>query len=775
MRRFTYTAMLLFGILSMMTSCQKEEWQEGMEGTVGRLTARKGALVTRSVPPNSNFEEDTRYRLWAYDAGGKYMFGESAGTENGLLAKESSGKYVEMDSDHAKLLRDKFEVYGFTDGKVYRDDEVVDEEPLEAEGTYDGPIYTVVYNPAIPEGYPDYLRAYLEYDREAGKTASVLEFRHILSRIRVQVIQQGSIIGGKENLTGVFDLKLHSAEIDGVYNNLNYDVRADRFTLPEGTQPKRRTLNKVAEGEPIIPAEAVTAPFSESFILPTLESDKDKPLKLRLVISGDDAMRFSSEKVPGDDGKYIVNVPLHDRINKGEDGNYSLPLIFEPNCSYMLRVVFTEDGIVLFTPMVYPWFDGETEGWEDGEGYEETQIGNTYLFDNLIWSDRNLGAEDYLPASEERFKKCTGFYYEFDRNIPFFPMKNENGILTDNLVERSDVYPVISHPTGRFQNPSQDGGKDNYITRPEDMHLIESGKKAGYYYSENNGFDTGLWKNVATQPVPPGWRLPTAVEFMGIFPSTPHAGNITFLKDLKFYNASNIGEGNSSDFWGDDEVEVMYIHVPNNKEFPNYPADDKYGVSSGPTTGNVLKVAYDPAPGYSSEYVISRAYPDEVGRPEQNIKYDTKWGIIYAIKKVGTDEAYRIRWHVENVVKGKNLYYMVIERFTATATDRLTYKDASAPDYYRNYNWSRPVAILYIPISGMIGDGAWRPGQLGNFGTETILATSDKGSQNNTYKTFRIKIDGDNRKNQFVFASEDRRNNGAQIRLVRESTYQPNR
>lgn len=774
MRRFTYTAMLLLGTLSMMISCQeKERYGEG-EGTVDRLTARKGTLVTRSIPPNSNFEENTRYRLWAYDAGGKYMFGKNAGMENGILAKESSGKYVEMDSDHAKLLRDKFEVYGFTDGKVYEDSEVVTGELLKAEGTYDEPIYTVTYNSNIPEGYPDYFRAHLQYDRAAGKTSSVLEFSHILSRIRVQVIQRGKIIGGKENLTGVFDLKLHSAEIDGVYDNLTYDVRADKFTLPESTRPKRRTLNKVAEGEPIIPAEAVTAPFSESFILPTLEINKDKPLKLRLVISGDDAGRFSSEPAEKA-GEYIVNVPLYDCINKGEDGDYSLPLVFEPNCSYMLRVVFTEDGIVLFTPMVYPWFDGETEGWEDGEGYEEIPLGNTYLFDNLIWSDRNLGAEDYLPANEERFKKCTGFYYEFDRNIPFFPMKNENGVLTDNLVERSTVYPVISHPTGRFQTPTQDGGRDNYITRPEDMHLIESGKKAGYYYSQNNGFDTGLWQNVATQPVPPGWRLPTAAEFMGIFPSTPHAGNITFLKDLKFYDASNIGESNGSDFLGDDEVKVMYIHVPNNNEFPNYPANDKYGNNAGPTAGNVIKADYDPAPGYNSEYIISRAYEDEIGKPEKKIKYDTQWGTIYAIKKVGTDEAYRMRWHVENVVKGKNLYYMVIERFTATATDRLTYKDANASDYYRNYNWSRPVAILYIPISGMIGDDAWRAGQLGNFGTETILATSDKGSRNNTYKTFRIKIDGDNRKNQFVFASEDRRNNGAQIRLVRESTYQPNR
>ncbi len=519
MRRFThYTALLLFGLLCTMASCQKEYEFRMQQDTDGRLTARKSALVTRSVLPNSNFEINTRYRLWAYKDG-SYMFNVD-GETNGILAKESSGKYIEMEQKYAKLLHESFNIYGFTDGQPHDDADVTD-ALLQADGDCDNPRYTIAYDGNINEGYTDYLRACLKYDRESGLTSSVMEFKHILSRIRVQVIQQG-VPGEDGKLTGFYDdLKLHSAEITGVYDKYDYDVSGDKFSLSQGEEKRSRVLKNVANGEDIILAEAVTAPFSESLILTTLECEQDEPLTLKLVISGSDAKHFSKTANPENTDQYIVSVPLNDRINKDEEGKYTLPLVFRSNCSYMLRVVFAEDGVVLFTPLVYPWFDGETDKWENGEGYEEQNLGNTYLFGNLIWSDRNLGADDYLPENEKRFLKCTGFYYQFGRNIPYFPMNNNNGVLTNNLVNGTNVYPMISHPQGRLHAPS-DNNINAYIMKLEDLESsIASGKLAGYR-TPNGGFDTGLWDKVATQPAPPGWRLPTQEEFLGIMPSTPH-------------------------------------------------------------------------------------------------------------------------------------------------------------------------------------------------------------------------------------------------------------
>lgn len=144
-----------------------------------------------------------------------------------------------------------------------------------------------------------------------------------------------------------------------------------------------------------------------------------------------------------------------------------------------------------------------------------------------------------------------------------------------------------------------------------------------------------------------------------------------------------------------------------------------------------------------------------------------------------------MRWRVVNTDQSLsgNYYTLVIERYAATDTDRLSY-DKNAPNYYRKYDWDRPTAVLYIPIVGMIGEAQWeeRSGKLGNFGVETIFATSEKGGQYSdkgqiyeTYKTYRIKLYGTNNRNQYLYPAADRRGSGTQIRLVRESTYQPDR
>ena len=147
-------------------------------------------------------------------------------------------------------------------------------------------------------GYPDYYRAYLEYDSEnENKTSPIMEFKHILSRVRVQVIQQdnGQASGGNDKEGLYQSLRLHAVELQGVYDTETYNVRQGAFSSP--VNQTSRILREVAEGEDIIPAEASTAPFSESYIFPTLEQDKEKALILRLTIGGDDASNTQLNQV----------------------------------------------------------------------------------------------------------------------------------------------------------------------------------------------------------------------------------------------------------------------------------------------------------------------------------------------------------------------------------------------------------------------------------------------------------------------------------------------
>lgn len=779
MRRFAYTALCVVGMLCALASCQNDELTDSFSESADRLTARKGELLTRSVPPNSYFPENTRYRLWAYDGNSNYLFDQT----NGVLGRESGRHYVEMNQQYAKFMRDKFVAYGFTDGVSYENTDV-SENLLSATGTSEHPQVKVSYNPKSEKGYPDYLRAYLDYDRKAGKTSSVMEFKHILSRIRVQVIQQGIKDEQSGQEKGIFDLKLHQISIEGVYDELSYDIIEGKFLKPEASvSPMNRILKDITDGSDIMPTDKIL----ETYIHPTVDLDTTKCLQIKLIISGKDAKKFADKDASSKDDKYTVTINLTNRMKPGEDGKYNTPLVFRPNCAYMLRMVFTQDGIILFTPTVYPWFDGETDVQEGDEWYEEQALGNTMLFDNLIWSDRNLGAEDFFPANKERYEKCTGFFYQFGRNIPYFPMEKINEVLTDKLVDGTQVYPVVSHAQGRLQGNDWKTDLKHFILKPEDINEgITNGRSLGYAVYGLK--DSNLWDKVEDQPVPPGWRLPTQQEFFGIMPTTPHAGNITFLKNLKYFGPGNIGNDESEDFYQDNDVDVIYIHVPNDSKFPNYPEDDKYlsymtnkdnqkeKIVSGPTSKNVITQPGDPYGNYHSEYLISRRYPDETGKPihETNEKgKSTLWGTIYGIKKVGTNEAYRMRWHIKRAEENTDLYYLVIERFTATAKDRLS-RHENDPNYYRKFDWNRPVAVLYLPINGIVGDNAWKAGEFQIFGKEVIFATSEE-QDDNGFKTFRIKIGGTVRNNQFIYPAVDRKGTGAQIRLVRESTYQPNR
>ena len=822
LKRWTYTALALCGAWGTMISCQQADLSGMPDGEDdGRLRACKSALITRSVPPNAYFEENRAYRLWAYrleeDTDGTYLFTEAP---NGVLGKESTRHYIQMPETYTKELRDAFHIYGFTDDEaVLTEDNTDNDKILPSDpGSGEHPTYTIAYDPNLPQGYKEYYRADLKYVADdKTKTSPVMEFKHILSRVRVQVIQQDQKSAGisNEDKRGVYDLQLHAAELQGVYGTLVYDVRADKFSLPDGeTKGNRRLKGLGNEGQDIIPVEddKEINPFSESFVFPTLDEDKTKKnfMTLRLTISGKDAAKFPVTLADGgtetDDGttRYYLDVQLYDSYaGKGT------PLVFEANYSYMLRVVFAKTGVVTFVPEVYPWFDGETDGWTaSGEGYEEQVLGNTQLFNNLIWADRNLGAKDYYPIDRERFEKCTGYYYQFGRNIPYFPMKKEGELLTEWVEEDTDVYPVVSDPAGRLHEPRVPtdldrssikayAGKENsasipFVTELEKMlpDEIASKQQELGYNGWSNGFNTSLWNDVLTQPTPPGWRLPTQEELYSIFPTNTASGNITMMKTVNWDGESEAKGGQYFNDWP--ESKVLYVRIPTDQK--NHPFYPDYGGRSGsdnsvngvgqsypqgqcPGSSYIWEPEGDPAPGDSSEYIISKKHPGECFKiPRAPDAHQV--ATIYAIKKVGTPGAYRMRWRVvcidENA--GSYGYYaLVIERFTATADDRLSYRETD-PDYFYNYDWTRPVAILYLPISGIIGDTGWcaRTGRLGNFGTEMALLTSEAG-KGNTVKTYHIKIIGSDNLNQCIFPAMHRRGTGAQIRLVRETTYQPNR
>ena len=731
-----YIAVVNLILMSVLFfSCVKED----MEGYADnpdeiKIVGTKGENISRSVPPNANFKEGIRYRLWAYDnKTGNYIFNDTI-TRHGIVAYESSGHYIEMDDANRSRLVDNFTIYGLADNKTTVSDAFI---PKSGTTGYtfsigdNGEVIPSVTG-SVNRQLTDYYRGEFEYVRDSmsidSKGLIVMNFKHIMSQLKISILQQPD-----EKTNEIYkDLEVTKIELEGDYSSMDYDVKSDTFSIPEEySGGSMRTLweyKEVTDNTDNDITENVKY-FVTSTVFPTLNEDTD-PYYLYLTLAGSDASKFS------------LDADNRVKIKLTESGLGVKNLNFEQNYSYHIQVFFMSGNVhvIAIRPEVYPWLDGETDKGEHGDKYEEVALGNTLLFDNLVWSDRNLGATEFNPMVS--FDNCTGFYYQF------FP---------DQLIEHAKVYPVISvnniqsyPPIDMYRNPNTNLVQD--ISEIGDWN-----NNYGFGFS-GNIVGNKIWSDgVSQQPVPPGWRIPSTDDFLSTMPSCAAAGNITFLSWTKI-ESDKTGHGHANLLR--DEGENFYDVI---------------------------------SAGYSSVYVISKSDQelDNVGRPIKPIMTegrlsDPDWGTIYAIKKIGTDEAYRMRWHIVRPIEGEDNYVLVISKYTASKTDELLFRDSDINNkyYYRNYDWDNPSAVMYIPIVGMIGSNdwnynyntsIWRSGQIGNFGTETILLTVDRvkdnnGNGTNNFKTFRIKIAGDNAANMFIFVSHDFGGCGGQLRLVRDIT-----
>lgn len=752
-KRVYITAVNLILMSVLFFSCVKE----GMDGYADnpdeiKIVGSKGENISRSIPPNENFTVGISYRLWAYDnATGDYIFNDTI-TRHGIVANESYGHYIEMDVANRSRLVDNFTIYGLTDN------ETSDENAFTPNDGTTGYTFSIDNSKVIPSDtgsvnrqLTDYYRGEFKYVRDDmpidSKGLIVMNFKHIMSQLKISILQQPD-----ENTGEIYeDLKVTKIELEGDYSSMDYDVKTGVFSNSvEYSNGSLRTLweyKEVTDNTDNTDNDITknVKYFVTSTVFPTLNADdsNSREYYLYLTLGGTDAQKFD-----------LVNGKV--KIKLTESGLGKTNFNFEQNYSYHIQVFFMSGNVhvIAIRPEVYPWLDGETDKGEHGDKYEEVALGNTLLFDNLVWSDRNLGATEFDPMVS--FENCTGFYYQFQRNIPYFPKTLKEGEL---------VYPVTSDTEVNEQSFS-DKGK-NFIQKVENIEqYISWGWYAGFaVYTSGQGLPGTLnWAgDISEQPVPPGWRIPSADEFLSIMPSCPAAGNITFLSDVSGNNNPNTLS-----------VNVISLKVP---------YDNSYDYEPNNYT-NVNGVSGDPSFGYSTVYVISKSNNEldnvskpinkKTTRPGYNDPY---WGTIYAIKKVGTDEAYRMRWHIVRPMVNVDNYVLVISKYSASKDDKLLFKvgDINNKYYYRNYDWDNPSAVMYIPIVGMIGSHAtWSKGSVGNFGTETIILTTDKvddfSYNNNYFKTLRIKIAGDNAVNQYIFVSQDYGGSGGQIRLVRDIT-----
>ncbi len=706
-------------------------------------------------------------------------------------------------------------------------------------------------------------------------TQSVLPFKHCFSKLRFKVYQQTEDDGETLCFPGiaVTNVTVTKTPATGaVYlENGKVELPGDfKPTDPDAVQPERElklTYTNDAAVGPVqveeVPVTGVETPVGEMLVFPSdgsaltntnLADGYDVGLKITVAASTRKDIENFLRNTGGDptavteldNGRWSGTIVKDFIIDCTDDVNSDKHLYFRQNTIYTLVIWFVRDAVRIITvvPMVEPWIDGEgteTDPWED------QALGQPQMFDNVVWSDRNVGADHYDPTDGTNYEKTAGYFFQAGRNIPYYPfnfkdesfpkiseesetraptfeqmlekmerqwLSNENTDWTNGGAEVEQkglfrFYPVVDRDILRMtgnQNWTMGNGSSPQMFIPEE-------KPENAYFDFRQAYDhwnSGLpddqnmyWdQDPNNQPVAGLWKVPTAQEFLTIFPSTPYAGNIVFNKIKKYtIEIGNFGVP-GTDFQmpkaADGGTDVLRVTVPyytsdmygETKETHTFPdgKDDKYKDAwemlrshndQGTTHLNQygegvpskrldLERDGDPAPGYASVYIISRAGDDEKTLSEAFLKRADKnnnrftvksWGTIYAIKRVYTDEAYRMRWRAI-VAKEGNMnpaIYIEVCRYRCTKFDTLTEEN------YKDYDWDHPAARIYFPVCGM-GDFT---GLYINFGIECVYATSDK-IENGKVNAVQIKITGNNASNTYIAVVDGNmnRNFGMQIRPV---------
>ena len=785
------------------------------------LSAYKKRMLSRTDVTDEQFAPGTKYRIWVTETGKSDP--HFTDTENGIEGTEATReedqmRYINLGSNYNSQLTGGLDFYGFTDTTTTAPREGI------VESTY--PI-------ELNEGdYIDYRRGQLKYTgSEATSGVLRMPFEHIMAQVKLEVMKEESVDSDLELVSVEFVGAASSdtqTENKGVVTKGTYNVYDNTFV---GTETKVRTV-KPENGN----LEIGTAAKSIRTVL-VFPEEQDNTTTHYLRVTFNDPGKFYKQEADN----AVVYIPIYDNRQISNDSQPKpIPLHFEQNTSYTLCISFLSDQarIVTLVPQVYEWLDGETDSEdENGNKYQEQDLGQPVTFNGVMWSDRNLGATSAHPTrSIDDWYKSVGYFYQYGRNIPYFPNSlNEDGtinlstplkeaLVTDGETNgKRPLYPVVNFESwGQGLTAESEKGKIAPTTGEQWVW------KLGYYdkvqshhwgYSYGVGYETKYlydydhgWENNTNTPCPPGWRLPTTEDYMGIIPGSVYSGNITF-RWFTYEETNGSWQANSQDYpnrgQANSEPDFEEVYRAGNLVYYK-------GVSGVSQGQQVYQGAFpclyreennDPIAGATSKYILSMM--DEEGyrdwnrvcetagelRPEGKGKdYTYNWGVIYGIKNQGKATAYRVKWEVKLLSedtdpewedytnkygrKRQRWHYdkpfrgvLVISRYQASAKDDFVAENGDYKAAVKKYDWEHPVEVMYLPVGGFADN--WSNGKLGNIGTELWYAISNRpDTTDGTLKHIMwFKFAGTNTASQsMIISSRSKMNAAVQIRCVRDLT-----
>lgn len=499
------------------------------------LSARKSHIITRAGDEVKQFEEGTKYLLYA-----------NRGKEWPLYNREGAEQANHTIGYGSPLVYDDtpISIYGVTYGTAAS-------SPSQAHEN------TPLDNPMIKEEVIDNTLCDLMFSNNLrGQTINngyrlEMDFKHAMSRVEFMIVKQDESKDDEKKLEKV---KLKRIELTGMRTSGTLDIVNGQWKY-EGNKTSRTYYNN-AEGLPI-GTTSTQVSDQEFLIFPNEDETNLEDITVKVTLSGIEGKDVVEE--------YTLKESNEENLPE-EDWSKLLPFKFQKNHRYTLLITVLKDEVrtIAIAPQVYDWID---------KNRDDNYLGQPVTFANLMWMDRNLGATS--ADCENDWEACRGYYYQYARNIPYILDKEKYDAAPNKIPVYpflytynqygEKVYSVDDVQTTVLTSQTIRGRKEIAVNPGEDgeYRFISDVNDGGYWMLDENGqeesFINEFWtSSVENHPCPKGWRLPTKEDFASFLPekqfSTPWS---------KVFHAPQRYLGSTLNYW----EELVYGNVGGQKVF----------------------------------------------------------------------------------------------------------------------------------------------------------------------------------------------------------------
>lgn len=463
------------------------------------LSARKSHIITRAGDEVTQFEEGTKYLLYA-NRGNEWPLYNTEGTEQ---ANHTIGYGSPLVYDDTPIS-----IYGVTYGKTDSPNKAPENTPLG--------VPMIAEETGADNRLPDLMFSNNLTNQSLASNGYRLEmdFKHAMSKVEFRIVKQDESKDDKKELENV---KLKRIELTGMRTSGTLDIVNGKWKY-EGNKTSRTYYNN-AEGLPI-GTTSTQVSDQEFLIFPNEDEVPIEDITVKVTLSGIDGKDEKDEVVE----EYTLKESNEENLPE-EDWSKLPPFQFRKNHRYILLITVLKDEVrtIAIAPQVYDWID---------ENRDDNYLGQPVTFANLMWMDRNLGAKS--ADCENDWENCRGYYYQYARNIPYILDKEKYDAASNKIPVYPFLYTYDQYGEKVYGGVAAGDNIDNIPVRYPNI-AINPGDKGLYLfiwdpanngiwlYNENNNSEHSFIDEYWTSdnnnhPCPKGWRLPTRADFASFLP-----------------------------------------------------------------------------------------------------------------------------------------------------------------------------------------------------------------------------------------------------------------